>query len=184
MAYPLRWFVALGLMSLAALAKLHAEDAPRFGEAKVKAAFVFSFARYIDWPPQCFDPPDAPFVIGVTSRSAVYEELQAIVSTRTHLGRAISLREIHTAGDMSGVQLLFVERGNEKLWLTELPGLASAGVVTIGESDRFRESGGMFTLHERDQRLRFMVNRDATGKSLVKVSSQLLKLADQAKRNL
>ncbi len=152
-------------------------EAPRFAEAKVKAAFVFSFARYIEWPPQCFATPDAPFVIGVTSQSRVYAELLDIARARTLVGRRITVREVRSPADAAGVHLLFVDQADEKALLSMLAELPGAGVVTVGESERFSAAGGMLTLYEREDRLRFMVNRDATRMAVAKLSSQLLKLA-------
>jgi hypothetical protein len=175
----LRCLAAASLLACASIA-VGAEEAPRFTEAKVKAAFVFSFARYIEWPPHCFVPPETPFVIGVTSSSEFQEELKTIVKTRTLSGRTIEVREIRSPQDAASVHLLFIDRAEEKWLLSALTGLTGAGVVTVGESERFTEAGGMLTLHQRDDRLRFRVNRDAAQKTVVKLSSQLLKLAEPA----
>ncbi|HEX2101709.1 MAG TPA: YfiR family protein, partial [Candidatus Synoicihabitans sp.] len=108
----------------------------------MKAAFVFSFARYIEWPPERLVPPEAPFVIGLTVNSSLLAELEAIVRTRSLQGRRVLVRQVRTGEEARQTHLLFIDPKDEKLLLDELGDLLTSGVVTVGESSRFDEAGG------------------------------------------
>ena len=168
---PWTWRCALALLSLSALT-LSAEVSK---EHQVKAAFLYNFTKFVEWPAGRFADETSPIVIGVLGRNPFESELEKIVQDRTVNGRAILVKLIRTAEEVPAVHLLFVPAGEEAL----LPAAAwrTVAVVTVGESERFAALGGAIVFLNEGDKLRFEINIAAAEHSAVKISAQLQKLA-------
>jgi hypothetical protein len=172
-----------GSLGLAGLLYSQAVGPARLGsrgrslEYQVKAAYLLNFTRYVEWPAQVFDGPDAPLRICVLGRDPFGSVLDATVQGRTTHGRRITVRRIHTAGETAGCQLVFVSR---ETWRTqrELPAsLRRHGVLTVGESDDFAQEGGVIGFVIQNETVRFVVNADARDRAGLRISSRMLSLA-------
>lgn len=146
-------------------------------EYQIKAAFLYNFTKFVEWPSRCFAAPDAPFVIGVVGRDPFGDELKKLVRDRTVAGRAIVAVQLTAIEPATTIHLLFVANGEEKKIEPHLATLRSAGVLTVGESERFTALGGIVTFIRREDQVRFKINAASAGGSGLKVSAQLLKLA-------
>ncbi|HVU23920.1 MAG TPA: YfiR family protein [Opitutus sp.] len=153
-------------------------------EYQVKAAFVYNFTKFIDWPSDCFSAPRDPLVIAVLGHDPFEGELARVVHGRTVAGRPIALVQLNPAAldaaALPAVHVLFVAAGEEDL-LRRLPGPPwSRGVVTIGESSRFAELGGIITFVLVDERVHFGINAARAAAAGVTINAQLQKLATPA----
>jgi hypothetical protein len=150
-------------------------------EYQVKAAFVFNFTKFVEWPPNRFSSEDAPIVIAVLGRNPFGEELETLV--RDHLvdGRRIVVQQLSSveAAKTTGTtfHVLFVAAGEETLFASLEEFLPHTGALTIGESDRFAALGGMMNFVLVENRVRFEINRAAVGAAGLKLRAQLQKLA-------
>lgn len=153
------------------------DEASRFNQFQLKAAYLYSFAKYVNWPSARFSSEDAPLVIGVGSRSPVCDELEQIVQGRSANGHRLVLRICESVSDAKSTHILFVQASDEKWLLDALPELKKSGVLCVGESNAFAEQGGMLTFVAERDRLRFKVNLRETRAAGLTLSSQLLKLA-------
>jgi hypothetical protein len=167
----------LAIVSLAASA-LAAAQAPAPLERAVKAAYVYKFLAYVDWPASAFDAPDAPLVIGVLGADAIADELQGIVAGRAVGERAVQVRRLREGEAATDVHVLVVGRGET----ARLPALARAlqgrPTLIVGESPGALGSGAMINLVvASDGRVRFEVAQDAAERSGLRLSSRMLALA-------
>ena len=171
--------IVLAIVSLAASA-LAAAQAPAAAplERAVKAAYVYKFLAYVDWPASAFDSPDAPLVIGVLGADAIAEELRGIVASRAVGDRAVQVRRLREGDAAADVHVLVVGRGEA----SRLPALAKAlqghPTLIVAESPGALGSGAMINLVvASDGRVRFEVSQDAAERSGLKLSSRMLALA-------
>lgn len=150
-------------------------------EYKLKAAFIYNFAKFVEWPASSFPNAGSPIVIGVLGGNPFGEELSNTVKGRRIHGRAIEIRNVRTAAEAGGAQILFVSAGGEKNFsaLSNAPG---AGVLSVGESAMFTRQGGIINFLLEGNRLRFEINMAAANRSGLKVSAQLQKLASAIHR--
>lgn len=146
-------------------------------EYQVKAAFLYNFTKYVEWPDRCFAAADAPFVIGVIGRNPFGGELEKLVRGRSVAGRSIVAVQLTAIDPTTTLHLLFVATGEEKKIEPHMATLRRAGVLTVGESDRFTAIGGIVTFIRREDQVRFEIDAASAGTSGLKVSAQLLKLA-------
>lgn len=145
---------------------------------QIKAAFLYNFTKFVEWPPESFSAPDSAIVIGVLGEGPFGEELEKVVRGRRVNGRPIAILALPAAGDAGVVHVLFVPDGAE----ARFDGETAAGVLTVGDSDRFAALGGMITFVPEADKVRFIINLEAAERAGLKVSAQLLKLATKVHR--
>jgi hypothetical protein len=171
------WTCVLGLAGLPALA---AESATAL-ERSVKAAYLYKFLSYVDWPASMVPPPGAAFAIGVAGADEVLAELQNIAPDRTVADRALEVRRVRDADSLAGLHVLFVGRA-EGSRLAELVRAAQQrSILVVSEIDGGLRLGSVINLILVDGRVRFEVALDAAEKSGLKLSSRLLALAQSVR---
>jgi hypothetical protein len=153
-----------------------AESKPLVSEYQVKAAYLFNFAKFVEWPASSFATPESPMVIGVYGRDPFGALLDTLVHDKKIGGRPLLVRRASSMPELRSSHLLFVGASSESL-STALAQLADAPALTIGEHERFIESGGMIRFDAADGRVVFTIDVGAAGRARLSISSQLLKLA-------
>jgi hypothetical protein len=145
-------------------------------EYKVKAAFLYKFAAYVEWPPHVFERPESPFVIGVAGADALSAELARIVAGRSIDGRPVAVRKLRHGEPVSGLQMLFIGRSDSGS--TDV--LASAKgrpVLTVTESEDAFALGSIINFVIVDDKVRFDVAPREADLANLKVSARLLSVA-------
>ena len=145
-------------------------------EPSVKAAFLYKFANYVEWPPNALPAPDAPFVIGVLGSDEVAAELEKIVPGRAVHNHPAVVRRLREGDPIAGVQMLFVGRGQPNLRAI-LHAAQQQATLTVTESERGLEGGSVINFVVADQRVGFEVSLEAAERSGLKVSSRMLNVA-------
>jgi hypothetical protein len=176
--YP-KWIAAFGVVW--ALAPLYAAGPNPRLEYRVKAAFVFNFAKFVEWPPGTGD--SGPFVIGVFGSDPFGEILDTTVEGKTVRGRPLAVRRYISASEARGCDLLFVSAAETKHLPEILRNLAGRSVLVVGEGPELIRAGGAIGLIEEDDKVRFEINDTAAERAGLKISSQLLKLARRVTRD-
>jgi hypothetical protein len=175
----LRVLAAAGCAVCACLAggPAFSDDTPAAGEYEVKAAFLFNFLRYIEWPDEK-DPKaaGAPLAIGILGENPFGEAIDKL-STRSVRGRPVEIRHCRSAEEAGQCALLFVAGSEAPRLDAILKSLAGHPVLTIGDTPGFAEAGGAVELYLEGTQVRFKVNLDAAERSRLKISSKLLRLA-------
>lgn len=146
------------------------------GEGQIKAAFLSNFAKFISW--QGARPNSAgDFAIGVLGDDLFADELRTLVRGRSIGGRSMRVKLLHALSDAMLMDVLFVPAGLEHGMSTHISGLRRSGVLTVGESPRFAEMGGIINFQIHSGKIRFAINREAAAGAGLKISPQLLKLS-------
>jgi hypothetical protein len=147
-------------------------------EHEVKAAFLFKFLSYVEWPPQAFAAPGAPLVIGVLGADGVHAGLQEIASARSAQGRPVQVRRLKDGERPEGVHLLFVGRAAAPA----LPRLAGQpGVLLVSEAEGALDQGAMVNFLQSDGRIRFEAAPDAAERRGLRISSRMLAVAQHVR---
>lgn len=142
-------------------------------EYQVKAAMLFSFAKFVEWPA----PLDSgPLVIGVLGRDPFGPALDDVALGKTIQGRAVVLRRFANVRKIDACHILFIAAADTQRFAADLPALAAAGIVTVGEAPDFLQHGGVIQLFVEDKRVRFELNPAGLNASRVRLGAQLLKL--------
>jgi hypothetical protein len=170
-----RLLAALVLVT-AARAGAQAEFAPPAPtEYEVKAAFLYNFARFVEWPPEALRAE--PFVIAILGRDPFGPVLDETVSGKTVAGRPIQVKRASRVDEVRDAQIVFVSNSENKDLAAILKALDKPGLLTVGDVDGFAEQGGAINFTVQSRRVRFEINPTQAEQAHLKMSSQLLKLA-------
>lgn len=153
---------------------------PAATEYELKAAFLFNFAKFVDWPADVFNATDALNVC-VLGDDPFGEQLdRAFVGKSVH-DRPVVVQRHDRLDQTRGCHVLFIGATEERrLGRFTPPG---GPVLTVGETDEFLRRGGIVAFDMEENRLRFEINADAADAAGLKISSQLMKLATRILRN-
>jgi hypothetical protein len=170
----LRAFVTV-LLVIVRAATVLAAGVDGASEYELKAAFLFNFAKYVDWPDQ--DPGGAgpPVCIGVVGPDPFGATLDHLLAGKTVHARPIALRRFASIDVVHGCHVVFVSHAAEPVAAPDT--WSRPGVLTVGETDAFLERGGVIAFAMEGGKLRFSINAAAADRAGLKLSSQLLKLA-------
>ena len=157
--------------------RCQAESDLRDAEYKVKAAFLYKFASYVEWPADVFERPDSPFVIGVTGADALADELAQILVGRSIGGRPVAVRKLRRGDPVSGLHILFVGRSNRGLPSDVLASAKGRPVLTVTESEDAFALGSVINFVIVDDKVRFDVALREAEQANLKVSARLLSVA-------
>jgi hypothetical protein len=168
--------LALAWLLLASVAALAQTDS-RMAEVRIKAAFLYKFGEFVQWPPAAFAAGDRPFVIGVVGADDVAGELERVVVDRTVQGRPIAVRRLRRSDGLAGIHLLFVGQ-SESARLAEILAAASGqAILTVTESDHALSAGSMINFVPVEDKIRFDIALPPAERGQLRISSRLLAVA-------
>lgn len=169
------WVLAAILPFSVAGAELNTEaQAP--SEYQVKAAFLFNFAKFIEWPAAAFRNRQSPITICVVGDDPFGPVIDETVKGQSFANRRFSVRRVKQIPRDDTCQIAFVSGAESAR--TEL-GMAirALPILTVGEDDATSESSGIINFVIEGSKVRFDINLDAAERAGIKISSKLLKLA-------
>lgn len=176
------WIASIGwqLAATATIALLcatavHSQNSP--SEYQVKAAFLFNFAKFVEWPPDTFPNATAPIALCVFRHDPFGSALDEVIRGKTINNRELVARRIHDLAELKGCQVLFVDEREEKQLPEILTSLKGVSSLVVGEGAEFAERGGAIQFFLENNKLRFAINIDAVQRSRLQASSKLLALA-------
>ena len=146
-------------------------------EQQIKAAFIFNFAKFVEWPSSVFSNASTPLVIGVLGENPFGTVLEQTVRNKAINDRTLEVKEFHHQAEVTNCHILFISTSEKKRLPEILTALRREGVLTVSEMDGFIEAGGMINFVKESNKIRFQINEPAAKKSKLKVSSKLLSLA-------
>ncbi len=169
---------ALGVLLIAggAVAVAHNGGAAKYGEYEVKAAFLFNFMQFVEWPAGASPPAGTPLVIGVLGEDPFGLMLEHTIEGETLHGRPLAIRRARRLADLRDCHLVFVCR-SEKPNLREIVGaLRGHPALTVSDVEQFCRHGGMIGLITEGSRICFEINQAAAEQAGLRISSKLLRL--------
>jgi hypothetical protein len=145
-------------------------------EYNVKAAFIYNFAKFVEWPAESL-AGEKPFVIGILGQDPFGGFIDETVLGKSVQDKKVIVKRFLKIEDATGCQILFIS-GSEKEDMAQIiKRLGHAPVLTVSDVGQFAERGGMIHLFMDQNRVRFAINVAAAEQAGLKPSSQLLKLA-------
>jgi hypothetical protein len=150
-------------------------------ERRVKAAFLYKFLGYAEFPPQAFADAGSPLTIAVVGSDDMAAELARIAAGRMIAGRPIAVRLVREHEQVPPVHLLFVA-GSDGERAGRVLRAAPGALLTVTEWDGGLRFGSVINFRIVDERVRFDVSLDAADKKNVKLSSRLLTVANRVQK--
>jgi hypothetical protein len=143
-------------------------------ETRIKDAFIYNFARFVEWPAHA-NP--GPMRIGVLGRGDLASPLEDIVRGKLVNGRPIQVVHISVVTEADCCEILLIER-SESSHLKEIAqALAEKPILTVCDSGNCLRDGVMIGFRIVEETVRFQINQEAAQHAGLIISSQLLKVA-------
>ena len=152
--------------------------AAEIDEYQVKAAFLFNFAKFVEWPAQAFKSAGSPIEICVLSPNPFGFSLANAVEGKVVGNRQFVVRDVRDAQQANGCHILFVSAAGWTRSQARLGDIQKCCVLTVGEEESFIAGGGMIDLKLVDARVRVEINPDVAERARLRISSKLLSLAE------
>lgn len=176
------------LMVLAASAWLTPTPAVRAQEIdeakalKVKAAYLYNFAKFIEWPDDALGDEETPFVIGVLGDDPFRRILNDTVKAKKIANRPVKIRRLSWSSQVDRAKLkdchvLYISNSERRRLKEIFVALEDQPVLLVADIPGFARDGGMIGFVLEKQRIVFEINREALGHAKLKASARLLKLA-------
>ncbi|MGC1620866.1 MAG: YfiR family protein [Candidatus Acidiferrum sp.] len=147
------------------------------GEYQVKAAFLFHFAQFVDWPPGAFKAADSPLTYCTVGEDPFHGALDASLNGKTIGTRSARVQHFKRIAEIQDCQVLFIGTVERKTIPAALASLKEGPVLTVGETENFAQEGGMIGFFLEDNKVRFDINLVAAQKAKLQISARLLTLA-------
>ena len=169
------------LLLVAVLASPAGAQQPEFAPERVKAAFLYNFGAYVEWPPSAVASPELK--IAVIGAESVATELRRISSGRTIQGRVVKVIELSSVSDIEDAQIVFVGHASEPNLRRVLSALRERPVLTVTESPDALKLGSIINFAIIERRVRFEASLASARVAGLELSSRLLAIALRVERN-
>lgn len=146
-------------------------------ESRVKAAFIYKFVDYVEWPETAFVQPGTPVMIAVIGADAVADELARVAEGRKVNERAVIVKRLRAGEPLTGVHILFVGGGAVAQLAPLLQAARPLSILTVTEAEGVLAQGSVINFIVVDRRVRFEISRDSANKNKLRLSSRLLAVA-------
>ena len=166
------WCVVVSLCLVASTVGASAQSA----EYAVKAAYLFHFVNYIEWPADAFEGPSAPLRLCIAGADPFGRELDDVVRDEVVDGHPLEVRRVTVSDDVRTCHVLFVSASVARPD-SVLRKVANAPVLTVGESAAFWRAGGMLRFVRDGNNVRFDANAQAALTAGLRLSARLMQVA-------
>ena len=153
-----------------------AEDTQLDVELKIKAAFIYNFFKFVEWPDKALGDADGTISICILGKDP-FGELFDPVKGSNVLGKRLLVRNISSLKNMDDCHILFVSSSERDKLSSIITYLGKSSVLTVSEIDDFARRGGIIGFYKKENNIRFKINLGAANSAGLKISSKLLELA-------
>ncbi|NIA00265.1 YfiR family protein [Massilia sp. CCM 8734] len=167
------------VLALLAWSGVGAAQSPPSVENQVKAAYLFKFAGFVEWPDGSFARADSPLQIGVSGNDGLADQLEQMVAGRTVAGHAVQVRKLRRGDPVGGVHILFIGAGERAAVIDMLAAARGQSVLTVSDAEDGIALGCMIAFVVAQDRLRFDVALGQVNSSRLRISARMLAAANR-----
>jgi YfiR/HmsC-like len=146
-------------------------------EYRIKAAFLFNFAQYVEWPPDAFTDANSPLTYCTIGDDPFEGVLDESLHAKSVGIRPLRVQHLKGAENLQGCQIVFIGANEKKRITAILETLKQSPVLVVGESSHFAEQGGTVGFLSEENTIRFEVNLNAAQRARLNISATLLSVA-------
>lgn len=152
----------------------HAQLSPI--EYQVKAAFLYQFFKFVEWPPQAFHATNQTICIGVVDGGPMVRALQSVEGKEAK-SRRVVVKRFKEPEELEFCHILFISSGMEDRMTEILNRLKGTSTLTVSDIDGFARRGGMINFITVENKIQFEINIETAERAKLQISSHLLRLA-------
>lgn len=147
-------------------------------EYQVKAAFLFNFSQFVEWPATALPETKTPLVIGVLGENPFGAYLQEIVSGEEVNGHPLVVQQYKNAEEIKTCHILFINLAEKDKPEQVIASFKGRSILTVGDGNNFIKQGGIIRFITRNNKIQFQINPESAKDAGLMISSKLLKLAE------
>ncbi len=148
-------------------------------EYDVKAAFLYKFGAYVEWPSAAFEPPSSPLTLCVLgSNDEFISILEKVAGTESINTRSVIVKPIKMVEPNLGCQIVYIDTTEKQRISQAIETLRGSNVLTVSNGG----SAGIINFVISDNRVRFNIDDDAAAQNGLIISSKLLSVALKVKK--
>jgi len=148
-------------------------------ERSVKAAFLYKFSGYVEWPAEAAPSADSPLVLGVLGDEDLAEELTRLIQARPSVARSMSVVRLKAFDPLPTVHVLFIGHAEADRLAAIIRSVRGRPVLVVTDTENALALGSMINFDLVEGHVRFQVGLGAARKSGLTLSSRLLAVAHQ-----
>lgn len=167
---------------IVAFAPAAARAADESVEYAVKAAFLYKFGFFVEWPAAAFASPASPFRLCILGDDPFGPTLDKAVGGQQIGSRPVEVRRLKTAGRDSGCHILYIGASEAPRLAQIIEALRGTGVLTVSDGRLPGTATGIIHFQVKDDRVRFDIDDEAAAQNGLAISSKLMSLALNVKR--
>jgi hypothetical protein len=171
-------FLLLLVVAASGRAQTPLSDPPDL-EQRVKAAYLYKFAGYVEWPGDAFPQPESPFTIAIADDERVAKALEEIVAGRKVEGRNVQVRRVQSGDEPADAHILFLGKPGARAPSQAIAKPKPRPMLVVSQSADAIAQGSVINFALSEGKVRFEVSLDAAEKRGLKLSSRLLAVAQQ-----
>lgn len=146
-------------------------------EYAIKAAFLFHFAQFVEWPEEAFRDANSKLVYCTIGEDPFQGTLDTSFKGKIIGSRSLEVRHLRATEEAQGCHVVFIGEISKRRLSDELASLKGNPVLTVGETEQFVKDNGMIAFCTEENKIRFEINLEAAQKANLKISARLLALA-------
>ena len=170
-------WIALCIGLLPSLFRAQFAEAQAVSEYQVKAAYLYSFTKFVEWPAGSFSNSSDPIRLCILNDKPFQTRLNQIAGNRQISGHPVLVTSVRDGKESRGCHELFIGSSQSQDTMQIIDSLRGTSVLTVGESDDFVELGGIINFVVLGDHVQFQVNQKAATQARLHMSSQLLSVA-------
>jgi hypothetical protein len=147
-----------------------------YSEYKIKAGYIYNFARFIKWPEQSFENHPNSFLLCLIEGDPFASQFDK-VKGKSITGKKLTIKRLSSQGNLKQCQILFIPTTKRKNMRAIIKSLKNSHVLTVGEVQGFHKLGGMVGLIKKDNQVKLEINLQATKKKELRINAKLLEIA-------
>lgn len=151
---------------------------PPSREYQLKAAFLFNFTQFVEWPAASFSSDQSPLVIGILGKTPFNSYLEEIVSGEKVNEHSIVVHYYNSIDEIQTCHILFVSLAESKNFEQAVTGLKGRHILTVSDVPEFTKQGGMIMFFKKENKIKLQINQEAYREANLVISSKLLRLAE------
>jgi hypothetical protein len=159
-----------------------ADKSPRSPEYVIKAAYLYNFAMFVEWPTDAFPTADSPLAIGVVGDDPFGGALERTVEGKRINKRRIVVDRVQSVQDARRCHIVFIGASDDPRVSEFSTRLTGQSVLLVGESDDVLKLGATIGFTVRDNKVGYDINLGAAKRARLTISSKLLNLARVVQR--
>lgn len=145
------------------------------GEADIKAAFLFNFIKFVEWPDSTFGSPEDPYQIALVGNDPIEAPLKG-VDGKTVSGRRVVVRKVSDLSSLGRCHILFVGESEKGRVESVIKAVKNWPVLIVADIDGFARRGGTIGFFRENNRIRFEINEESADEAGLKLNAKLLYL--------